>query len=254
MEITKYCNKCQKDVELSQFYSSSKDGYQSYCKSCKKLAKKDNGSDQRYYLKTRVLKPKKPNVYRGREKEYKAAWYLRNKKRLKAKPVDLGKRRQKGRESYLRHKKARLEYQRLRRANPKNKQKLLQYGKRWSEKQKKNNPTYIVTVRMRARLRSVLKYGSSKGAFRHLSYSGDDLKKHLESRFLDGMNWTNSFLWNIDHVVPLKYKNPDGSYYFDQKELADPTSETFRKAWALDNLQPLWKELDNAKNNRRIGV
>ena len=58
---------------------------------------------------------------------------------------------------------------------------------------------------------------------------------HLEVRFQPGMSWDNYGEWHIDHIVPLaafNYETPDDL--------------DFGRAWALENLQPLW-----AKENIR---
>lgn len=62
-----------------------------------------------------------------------------------------------------------------------------------------------------------------------VGYSTDDLKTHLEKLFKPGMTWENYGEWEIDHVVPLSFFN------FTSK-----ADHGFRKAWALNNLQPLW--------------
>jgi len=46
--------------------------------------------------------------------------------------------------------------------------------------------------------------------------------------------------WEIDHKIPL--------WSFDYSDIADPQ---FKKCWALDNLQPLWKG-DNLKKGTKI--
>ena len=93
-----------------------------------------------------------------------------------------------------------------------------------------------------------------QGSTRYLDYNMQELKQHLEKLFEEGMTWKNKGRhgWTIDHIIPLKYKKEDSTYYWNQKELADPTSETFKKAWSLDNLQPMWASENFSKGNRRI--
>lgn len=92
-----------------------------------------------------------------------------------------------------------------------------------------------------------------KGQLKHVNWSIKDLKNHLESKFTEGMSWSNYGrikgirCWEIDHVVPLNAKI-NGEYLF--KSLDDPSSDDFNKAWALDNLQPLWANDNNKKNNK----
>lgn len=83
---------------------------------------------------------------------------------------------------------------------------------------------------------------SFEGALRHLPYTIDELRNHLEAQFTDGMNW-DAFLEgriHIDHVRPLSS--------FDYEAPDDPQ---FQAAWSLDNLQPLWAE-DNLRKSDRL--
>ena len=73
-------------------------------------------------------------------------------------------------------------------------------------------------------------------------YTAEDLRKHLESQFKEGMTWDNYGKWHIDHIIPLSRLYIDGT--------DDPT---FKFAWSLSNLQPLWKK-DNLKKANKIGV
>ncbi|WP_144340249.1 HNH endonuclease [Sinorhizobium sp. BJ1] len=86
--------------------------------------------------------------------------------------------------------------------------------------------------------------GGSAGerrTFEILGYTSEQLKRHIEAQFVDGMTWGNWGIrgWHIDHIVPLtafNYETPD-----------DPD---FKKAWALSNLQPLWAADNIRKSNR----
>ena len=72
-----------------------------------------------------------------------------------------------------------------------------------------------------------------------VGYTLNDLKKHLEKLFVEGMTWENYGEWHIDHKVPVS------AFNFTKPEHID-----FKKCWALKNLQPLWA-LDNwSKNNK----
>ena len=69
-----------------------------------------------------------------------------------------------------------------------------------------------------------------------MGYSAEDLKNHMESLFLDGMNWDNWGLWEIDHIRPISSYDKD----------TDPKIVN-----ELSNLQPLWAK-DNLKKKRQI--
>lgn len=110
----------------------------------------------------------------------------------------------------------------------------------------RNNPKarlrQSVSALMSTRLRRRAAGGSGKSKFTHLSYSTEDLFKHLESLFLPGMSWDNYGKWHVDHIIP------DSS--FNYTSVDDPE---FQQCWALDNLQPLWA-VDNLKKGRKVGT
>lgn len=73
-----------------------------------------------------------------------------------------------------------------------------------------------------------------------VGYSLNQLKKHIEQCFKDGMSW-EFFLQgkiHLDHKVPVVAHN-----------FTKPGHEDFKKCWALSNLQPMW-----AKDNMSKGL
>ena len=70
---------------------------------------------------------------------------------------------------------------------------------------------------------------------------------YLEEKFKEGMTWENHGQgvgnWNIDHVIPLRFKR-DGK---------PPTAEESEKRLYYTNTQPLWWEENMDKGNRYIG-
>jgi hypothetical protein len=89
----------------------------------------------------------------------------------------------------------------------------------------------------------------------YLPFTQESLNIHLASLWEEGMSWDNygkgQGKWEIDHRIPLKFKNPDNSFYWDQKELEILGSETFKKFWDLSNLQPKWS-IDNLKKSNKF--
>lgn len=87
-----------------------------------------------------------------------------------------------------------------------------------------------------------------------VGYSIDQLKNHLQSLFQPGMKFDNHGIgegkWNIDHKIPIKYRNIDGTFYWNQKDLQNPYSQTFKDCWALSNLQPKWSIPNIKKSNK----
>lgn len=70
-----------------------------------------------------------------------------------------------------------------------------------------------------------------------VGYTVDDLKKHLEKQFIDGMSWENRNLWQIDHKTPVSVFN-----------FSNPKDTDFQRCWALKNLQPLWAKDNQSKH------
>lgn len=80
--------------------------------------------------------------------------------------------------------------------------------------------------------------GSSKVGEKLVGCTMDELKAHLESKFLPGMSWDSDF--HIDHIVPCST--------FD---LRDETQQ--RECFHYSNLQPLWP-LENIKKGSRLNI
>ena len=75
-----------------------------------------------------------------------------------------------------------------------------------------------------------------------VGYNAEQLKKHLEKQFTDGMTWERFIKGeiHIDHRIPLCVFNFETTNSID-----------FKIAWALDNLQPLWA-MDNFIKNAKF--
>ena len=90
-----------------------------------------------------------------------------------------------------------------------------------------------------SRIRGALKSNKSKKSIEYLNCDIEDFKKHIESKFLEGMNWDNHGKWHIDHIIPLQYQSP--------------TIEQVMERLDWKNTQPLWATDNIAKGNRYIG-
>ena len=67
----------------------------------------------------------------------------------------------------------------------------------------------------------------------------EDFKKHLESKFKEGMTWDNHTFkgWHIDHIIPCSS--------FD---LTDPKQQ--EECFHYSNMQPLWWYENLSKGNK----
>lgn len=104
---------------------------------------------------------------------------------------------------------------------------------------KQADPAFAILWQLRIRLCDLLRRrrGVKSQPFNALvGCSLSDLRRHLESQFLEGMTWTNRRLWEVDHIRPCAS--------FD---LTDPVQQ--RECFHYTNLRPLWRE-----ENRRKGA
>jgi len=120
----------------------------------------------------------------------------------------------------------------------KHKQERAEYGRKYNNFQRKTNINFRIMGNLRSRLRWAFKYKIKKETTMKLvGCSIEQLKQHLEPRFVVGMTWENYGKWEIDHIKPC--------CSFDLSQV-----EEQRKCFHYTNLQPLWKK-DNLKKGKR---
>lgn len=103
-----------------------------------------------------------------------------------------------------------------------------------------NNLEYKMGNLLRCRIWTTLKkqnIDKNNGTMELVGCSKEELIKHLESKFQEGMSWKNWSLngWHIDHIRPISS--------FD---LSDPAQ--VKECFHFSNLQPLWA-IDNLKKS-----
>ena len=100
----------------------------------------------------------------------------------------------------------------------------------------KNDPQTRISNILRRRLGKAIK--SDQSHVKNLGCTIDELRKHLEDQFQEGMTWDNHgvYGWHIDHIKPLAKYNLE-----DEDQL--------KEACNYKNLQPLW-----AKDNLSKGA
>lgn len=112
---------------------------------------------------------------------------------------------------------------------------------KYKKKRYKSDVLYRLETNIRNRINDALrlKYKKPRSTLVLLGIdSMEDLRSHIESRFLPGMTWDNRSEWCIDHFVPIA--NYDLS---DEKQLLE--------AFNYINLVPIWKK-DNEKKGARL--
>ena len=121
----------------------------------------------------------------------------------------------------------------------KNKEYIRQYNKDYTAKRYNSDPIFKLKLNQRTRTRAVLKSYKNVKTHELLGCSFDELKIHIESLFINGMNWDNMGEWHIDHIIPL--------VAFDLSNI-----EIQKIAFNYKNLQPLWA-IDNLKKGAKHG-
>lgn len=229
--LSKYFNgkKCIRDHISERFVSSG------LCVECNKIHNKKKYELNAEQIKIQNKKWKKDNA------DYV---YLKNKQWKKDNPkkvLESGKK-------YHENNKEKLKITRhLYRLKTKNQQKINQ--KNWLENNKekhretvnawrklklKTDPIFAAKTKLRGITVDAFRRGGlkkSKKTEEMLGCSIDCAKHHIESKFLEGMNWLNHGKWHIDHIIPIS----------NAKTIDDVIMLSYYK-----NLQPLWA-VDNLK-------
>lgn len=141
---------------------------------------------------------------------------------------------------YEQNKEHRKKY--LKKYREKNKNKIREKKRIYEKNRKSTNPLYKLISNFRTAIYQVLKENNvkkNKHYFDILKYTPEDLIKHLEQQFTDGMTWENYGKWHVDHKTPITS--------FNIKEMGD---DEFMRCWSLNNLQPLWGEENIRKYNK----
>ena len=220
------CAKCgvEKTKNNTHRNVSNKDDMSVYCKNCTCLLMKE-------YRKKHSMAIK----------EYRKKYQAKNKTAIKA--YDRKRYAEKsetmkeyGRKYYTENKEARKEYHKKWRLNHKKQR------NEYMRQRTNLNPKFKINEAISSNIRSSLK---GKKAGRHwetfVDYTVDQLKRHLEKQFKDGMSWDNYGRngWNIDHIIPVSVFN-----------FSSPNDIDFKRCWALSNLQPMWARENIIKSNK----
>ena len=109
--------------------------------------------------------------------------------------------------------------------------------RKWEFRTYHNNLKYRLNQILSSNIRRSLKHNKNGRKWEKLiGYTCEELMKHLEKQFTNGMSWNNYGQWHIDHKIPISVFN------FNKPEHID-----FQRCWALSNLQPLWAKDNNEK-------
>ena len=128
-----------------------------------------------------------------------------------------------------------------RKFDEKNREKILARKRKYKKRMRATCPMFRMVHCLRERLRAVLR-GKNKSAstMALLGCTVEELKKHLEKQFVDGMTWENrGTVWHIDHMQPCSL--------FD---LSDQIQQ--KRCFHYSNLQPLFAFDNMSKGEKNI--
>ena len=121
----------------------------------------------------------------------------------------------------------------------KNKNKINNYHNNYMKTRKKIDIDFKLKCNLRTRIYFALKKNiKSIHTMELLGCTIDQLKEHLQSKFVNGMTWNNYGKWHVDHIRPCAS--------FDMSD-----TKQQRECFHYSNLQPLWAE-DNIKKRDKI--
>jgi len=121
-----------------------------------------------------------------------------------------------------------------------NKLHINRYNRIYDKNRKEKDPLYKLLKNLRTRVWFALKKNQKSDTTMKLTgCTLEELKKHLESKFEDGMDWNNYGVWHVDHIIPCAN--------FD---LSNPGQQQI--CFHYTNLQPMWGEKNMQKGARLI--
>ena len=220
--MKKICKCCNMELKITKFPNrkTNKDGLHIYCKNCirhkhiiydKKIGYKRK--KERYHLdptfRERCIKWSTRPL--GSRNEYLKEYYRNNKERMNNNS-----------RKYCR----------------KNRSKINKWYREYYK-----NPSKRIARNMYNRIRIAIYNQLAKKSQKTKLLCGcswEELIKHLEKQFKDGMSWNNYGRnvnnWSIDHIIPC-----------DKFNLIDPKEQ--KKCFHYTNLRPLWSTENSSKRN-----
>ena len=248
--MLKTCSKCKKTKPINEFYLRNEYSrrYRNQCKECMKEYRENNKEkiaeykkEYRLTNKVKIAEYQKEYIqnHKGERNEHYKRYCENNKKEIQKRSKEYY---QKNKEKCLKQVK---EYQKNNKEKIKERKK--EYRQNNIEKinehernRRKKDPKFKLNHNISNAIRISL-HGNKNGKHWEdlVGYTLNELKMHLEKQFAGGMNWDNYGEWHIDHRIPLSAFN-----------FTKPEHIGFQRAWALENLQPLWAEENLSKTNK----
>jgi hypothetical protein len=119
-----------------------------------------------------------------------------------------------------------------------NRDKIIKQKIEYEARRKAVDPLFKLIHNLRRRVRRAVNGNYKAGrTLELLGCTPEALKNWLSYQFEEGMNWSNSGKWHIDHVIPCASFN-----------MEDPEEQ--KKCFHWTNLQPLWA-VDNLRKGAK---
>jgi hypothetical protein len=219
--MSKECYKCKEILPFDNFQKEFgyTDGYRNSCKKCKKLSYNFVYTDDQL-LTCNICKEIKKYEEMSLKGKYKPSYCkvcINIKQKIKKAKINI-----------ISEVKT-IEYFKLLRR---------ERDRRYYNNRYKNNPLYRIVHNLRHRVWEAVK-NKCGNTMELTGCSKDDLMKHLESQFTEGMTFENYGKWHIDHIRPCTSFN-----------LSDPEEQ--KKCFHWTNLQPLWAADNIRKSNKYL--
>jgi hypothetical protein len=233
--IMKTCNTCiiSKTLDCYTTNKRYKYGKENRCKDCTKIYL--SGSKDKIAESQRKWREKNPDYMKeyGKSdkcKVYHANYYIENSQKYKDRKkqwrIDNPERETLTRKNYVSI----------------NRQKNNSYHREWKSNQRQDNINYKLkentSRRIRYELCRILSGKKTKRTTEYLGCTIEELKVHLETKFVGDMSWNNyGTTWHIDHIIPCAAWN---------------LQDTFESncCWNFRNLQPLPSSENQKKKDK----
>jgi hypothetical protein len=119
------------------------------------------------------------------------------------------------------------------------KRRIMRRHQRERRKYSSEHTSHRIQQSLMGRLRKFMKYNKRRSFIDFCGCSSEELRKHLESQFVDGMSWENYGIhgWHIDHIMPCSAFNLQDDFQA-------------KTCFNWKNLRPLWASDNIAKSNK----
>lgn len=217
------CTQCQKE-ERKKRYNNNLEQERKHARE----------KARRPEVKAQNKKNKQKPEYKAKQSLYaksKAIYYNVNKQNFKVCPSlsDKERKREYARKYYHHNK------EKIKGYEEKRKEAIREYKNKWQFEYRRT-PKGAAIEFMRKCLYRCMDKKKKDRTYKILGYTPNQLVKHIESQFEEGMSWENHGEWHIDHIKPVDA--------FLNEGINCPKTIN-----ALENLQPLWAEENLSKGS-----